>query len=179
MTETTIDLLLGSKFQSKRTREDAAVTKHIFAVAGLTSSNVMFLGYDIASSVNSESEIIKALAIKDYLSRNFTYTLMPPEVPEGRDFVDYFLQTRRGYCSYFATAMVVLARTIDIPARYCEGFLLTDAPHKDSVYTVTGKQAHAWAELYFEGIGWIPFDANPLKTGANKAYLAIINSSRA
>jgi transglutaminase-like putative cysteine protease len=163
LTETTIDLLLEleASVEEEPLEKMQQLRNTYLQLPDSLPSNVMVLGYDIASSVNSESEIIKALAIKDYLSRNFTYTLMPPEVPEGRDFVDYFLQTRRGYCSYFATAMVVLARTIDIPARYCEGFLLTDAPHKDSVYTVTGKQAHAWAELYFEGIGWIPFDATP------------------
>ena len=126
-------------------------------------SYIQVLGNDLATAAKSDSESEQAMAIKEYLSENFTYTLSPPQVPEDRDFVDYFLETRRGYCSYFASAMVVLARTIDIPARYCEGFILTNAPQADFVYTVTGKQAHAWAELYFEGIGWIPFDATPLR----------------
>lgn len=125
-------------------------------------ASVWALGNTLAQSADSESKFLQAVAIKDYLTENFTYTLSPPNVPEDSDFVEYFLKTRRGYCTYYATAMVVLARTAGIPARYCEGFLLTNAPHEDFVYTVTGEQAHAWAELYFEGIGWIPFDATPI-----------------
>jgi transglutaminase-like putative cysteine protease len=123
---------------------------------------VWALGNKLALSAESESKFLQAMAIKDYLTENFTYTLSPSYVPDDRDFVDYFLETRSGYCTYYATAMVVLARTAGIPARYCEGFMLTNAPHTDFVYTVTGERAHAWAELYFEGIGWIPFDATPI-----------------
>lgn len=116
----------------------------------------------IASSAESDSPFLRAMAIKNYLMTNFTYTLSPSPVPENRDFVDYFLQTGKGYCTYFASAMAVMARAIGIPARYTEGFLLTNLGHDDNVYNVTGEQAHAWAELYFEGIGWIPFDSTPI-----------------
>jgi len=123
---------------------------------------VWALGNKLAQSAGSDSKFMQAIAIKEYLTENFTYTLNPPEVPKDSDFVEYFLKTRMGYCTYYASAMAVLARTAGIPARYCEGFLLTNAPHEDFVYTVTGERAHAWAELYFEGIGWIPFDATPI-----------------
>ena len=125
-------------------------------------ASVRSVAQELASSAGSNSPFLRALAIRQYFLDNFTYTLKPSIVPKDRDFVEYFLETKEGYCSYYATAMVVLARAAGIPARYCEGFLLTNHEHQNYLYTVTGKDAHAWAELYFEGIGWIPFDSTPI-----------------
>jgi hypothetical protein len=124
--------------------------------------------YTLAASITQDAEnsYRKALAIKDYLAKNYRYTLTPNVPPENADFVSYFLlQDRNGYCTYFASAMTVLARIAGIPARYIEGYLLPEKS-KD-MYVVRGKNAHAWAELYFEGIGWIPFDATPTGGGAS------------
>jgi hypothetical protein len=72
--------------------------------------------------------------------------------------VDQFLfEEKEGYCTYFATSMVVLARSIGIPARYAEGFVLP-TQKEGSNFVVTNEHAHAWPELYFEGIGWISFE---------------------
>jgi transglutaminase-like putative cysteine protease len=104
----------------------------------------------------------KAVAIRDFLMKYARYTLEPPEPPEGVDFVSYFLDhDREGYCTYFASAMAVMARIAGIPSRYVEGYMLPDKLAGSAAYKVQGKNAHAWAELYFEGIGWIPFDATP------------------
>ena len=102
---------------------------------------------------------MKAVALKNYLGE-FSYTLSPSIIPEDKELVEYFLETKEGYCVYYASAMVVMARTIGIPARYVQGFQVPIHPYGKSVY-LTGENAHAWAELYFEGIGWIPFDATP------------------
>jgi transglutaminase-like putative cysteine protease len=118
--------------------------------------------YTLAASITQGGENIyrKALAIKDYLAKNYHYTLTPNVPPENADFVSYFLlQDGNGYCTYFASAMTVLARITGIPARYVEGYMLPE--RSKDMYVVRGKNAHAWAELYFEGIGWIPFDATP------------------
>ena len=95
-------------------------------------------------------------ALQEFLIR-FPYTLSPNRVPRDRDFVDYFLfDGQEGYCVYYATAMVVMSRAIGIPARYAEGFLLP--AHRDpetGLFTITNRNAHAWAEIYFEGFGWL------------------------
>lgn len=90
----------------------------------------------------------KAKAIEKYLRENYKYTLTPSEVPEGAEFVDYFLfEVKEGYCTYFATAMSVLLRASDIPCRYVEGFL---AKHENSfIRNVRGTDAHAWVEVNF------------------------------
>ncbi|MFO7636830.1 MAG: transglutaminase domain-containing protein [Clostridia bacterium] len=108
------------------------------------------------------SDYDKVKAIEDFLKQNYLYTLSPDDTPEGRDFVDYFLfDIKNGYCTYYATAMAVLVRGIGLPARYVEGFVLPFSPVAFGQYQVTGKQAHAWTEVYFEGVGWVPFEPTP------------------
>ena len=58
--------------------------------------------------------------------------------------------------------MTVLLRSIGIPARYVEGYMLPPEPIKDNTYEVTNENAHAWVEVYFEGLGWIPFEPTSL-----------------
>jgi len=100
----------------------------------------------------------KAKAIETYLSRNYPYTLVPGNPPRSKDFVDYFLfEGKKGYCTYYASAMTVLLRCIDIPARYVEGYILPPDT-KEGVYQVTNQQAHSWVEVYFNDYGWIPFE---------------------
>ena len=116
--------------------------------------------YAFQLTLEQDTPYKKAYAIMERLRRDYTYNLDVPYVPRYAELVEWFMETREGYCTYFATAMTVLARTAGIPARYVEGFSLYNlSPDKNGVYTVTGAQAHAWCEVYLEGIGWIPFDA--------------------
>jgi hypothetical protein len=75
------------------------------------------------------------------------------------DPITHFLKTRTGYCVQFATGMVMLARASGIPARMAIGFL--PGTLDKGVYTVRAADAHAWPELYFEGIGWLRFEPTP------------------
>lgn len=122
--------------------------------------------YDQAETIVHEarSPYQKALALENFLSKNFRYTLKPEHDWETVDFVDGFLQSGEGYCVHFASAMVVLARTQGIPARYVEGFALKplrEDQGNNKRWLADGTGAHAWAELYFEGIGWLTFDPTP------------------
>lgn len=114
--------------------------------------------YGIIASAQTPYE--RACAIMRHLQRYYRYTLEPETPPENQDFVTYFLYVgREGYCTYFASAMTVLCRMAGLPARYVEGFYAK--PGADGFAYVTGKNAHAWTEVYFEGFGWVPFDATP------------------
>ena len=102
----------------------------------------------------------KALAIQGYLMRNYRYTLDVVPQPENLDFVSSFLlNTKEGYCTYFASAMTVLCRMAGLPARYVEGYLAE--PDENGHAYVTGLNGHAWTEVYFSGFGWLTFDATP------------------
>ena len=107
-----------------------------------------------------ETPYEKVRAIEAYLAGNYTYTLTPGEPRRNQDFVDQFLfENQEGYCTYFATAMAVLTRSIGIPSRYVEGYVMPSEPTEgEQYYRVTSKQAHAWVEVYFEGIGWLMFE---------------------
>ena len=118
--------------------------------------------YQLADSLvqDQPTPYRKALAIQDHLMNHYAYTLDVEYPPQGQDFVSYFLlDSRQGYCSYFASAMAVMARMAGLPSRYVEGYLV---PVRDGGATVvTGKNAHAWVEIYFEGAGWISFNPTP------------------
>jgi transglutaminase-like putative cysteine protease len=107
-----------------------------------------------------DNDYDKAKAIQSYLSR-FEYTLSPGETPLESEFVDHFIfEQEKGYCVHFATAFSVMSRLAGIPSRYCEGYIVPGSASGD-VYTITNMQAHAWTELYFEGVGWVRFEPTP------------------
>lgn len=116
------------------------------------------LAEEITAGLNSDYQ--KLQAIEAYLQANYAYTLTPGMVPQGRDFVDYFLfDSKQGYCTYFATSMAVLARCVGIPTRYVQGFAARlDRSVGDGEYEVRNNEAHSWPEAYLEGVGWVQFE---------------------
>ena len=116
----------------------------------------------LAQDITADEEYVlaKAQAIEDYFKHNqFIYDKKNITLPaEDQDYVDQFLfETKRGYCDNFSTAMVVMLRSIGIPARWTKGFApgyLNDAGQ----YEITNNEAHSWVEAYIPGIGWLPFE---------------------
>jgi len=117
---------------------------------------------------NTQTPLEKVFAIREDLLTNFTYSLDVDVPPQDSDFIEHFLATKTGYCTYFASAMTVMAQINGIPARYVEGFVVdvpdTSTKEKPGSVTVTGKNGHAWCEVYINGIGWIPIDATASST---------------
>jgi transglutaminase-like putative cysteine protease len=91
----------------------------------------------------------------------FTYSLDNPPVPNNVDAVAWLLQTRQGYCTYYATAMTIMARQLGIPTRVVNGFSLGHLDSQRKVWAVDGSDAHSWVQAYFPGFGWINFDPTP------------------
>lgn len=103
----------------------------------------------------------QALAIEDYLRATYPYILDTPPTPRGGDFVDYFLfDLKQGYCTYYSSAMVVMLRSLSIPARWVQGFVISPITGSGA-YEVSNDDAHAWVEAYFPGYGWLTFDPTP------------------
>jgi len=127
----------------------------------------------------------KAQAIQSFLAANYTYATNALAAPSDKDAVTYFLlDSKRGYCDIFASAMVVMARQAGIPARWATGFAPGEYDPDDGVYHVKSKDRHAWAELYFPGYGWIPFDVAADQQGVSwlanvKEYWAMFAADRA
>lgn len=122
--------------------------------------------------------------VTKYLAENERYSLTPGKVPEGEDFIDYFLfESHKGYCAHFASAAVMLLRYYGVPARYVEGYIVTqndltngiegneskiinyDSEFNKTEMTTLSKtieihdtNAHAWVEIYLDGVGWLPIE---------------------
>ncbi|NLL96106.1 MAG: DUF4129 domain-containing protein [Clostridiaceae bacterium] len=143
-------------------------SKEIYSIYTLLPDNIPAriseLAHEITKGLRNDYE--KTVAIEKYLRQNHTYTLSPENVPLDRDFVDYFLfDKKEGYCTYYATSMAVMLRTLGIPSRYVEGYVLPPERTSDDVYTVTNNNAHAWVEVYFEGFGWLVFEPTTIYAG--------------
>lgn len=129
----------------------------------LTSLSPKALTYLHQITGEKPTTIQKLRAIEKELS-SYTYAKTPGKLPDSinnpEEFLDYFLfDSQKGYCSYFATAFVLMARAEGIPARYVEGFCIPAT--KNRTVSVTADMAHAWPEVYLDGIGWIPFEPTP------------------
>ena len=108
----------------------------------------------------------RAEYIERYLRTNYTYTLDISAPPLGRDPVDYFLfDLGKGYCDYYASAMVVLARASGVPARLVVGYVGGTYDPAQAVYTVHEADAHSWVEVYFPTIGWVEFEPTASQPG--------------
>lgn len=109
-----------------------------------------------------------------YLNEHYTYDIHAGAVPEGEDFLRYFLEeSKTGYSTHFATAAVVMFRMCGVPARYVAGYaapaeLFTAQP--DGTYTAVlqADNSHAWAEVYEPGVGWKPVETTPGALGTKQ-----------
>ena len=114
---------------------------------------------------NEHDGVYMALShIRDVLKYQVSYTQTPDPAPDGTDPVRWFLtQSHEGNAVQYAAATVMALRAYGIPARYVEGYYLTASTlaDNDGTATLTGQDAHAWAEVYFDGVGWLPVDTMP------------------
>ena len=103
----------------------------------------------------------QAIALQDWFRSEFTYSL-EVEAGNGDDALVDFLDSREGYCEQFAGTYAAMARALGIPSRVAVGFTPGDAdPDDPDLYTVRGKHAHAWPELWFPDVGWVLFEPTP------------------
>ena len=100
----------------------------------------------------------QALALETYL-RTFPYQRTIPTPPAGEDLVDWFLfDLRTGYCTYYASAFVVMARSLGLPARLVVGYAQGQSLPEQGVRRFRESDAHAWPEVFFPQYGWIEFE---------------------
>lgn len=99
--------------------------------------------------------------VREILHSHAVYSTNPGVTPDGEDFNEYFLyEQKKGLCMHFASAGTLLFRMLGVPARYVEGYIV---PHLVGGRTneVLDSHAHAWVEIWKEGVGWIPIEVTP------------------
>ena len=191
-----MDNLLKNKVYTEFEDEYQKFVHRVYTVLPNGLNKAELLGISVEEDAATWEKIEE---VQECLSK-YEYSLAPGAMPEKADFVDYFLfENKKGYCVHFASAAVLLLRSLGVPARYAEGYLITESDIKNAqkagvtdlffrtakvfggVFdtsaawyndTVTRKRievkdynAHAWVEVYFDKIGWIPFEMTVGFTG--------------
>lgn len=120
------------------------------------------------------------LKIQNYFKKSYVYSLYCGTTPDDEDFVNYFIDTKKGFCAHFASTAVLILRSLGIPTRYVEGYVITsdmiakgDVVENRENYIVSDQEvnmsnaievkvpdnkAHAWIEVYKDGFGWVPYE---------------------
>jgi len=117
--------------------------------------------HDLARRITAgaESDYERVVALEEFLRSHYRYSLDSPVPPAGRDAVDHFLfDAKVGFCEQFASALAVMLRTLDIPARLVTGYAVGRRNVFTGYYDVRASDAHAWVEVWFPRAGWYEFD---------------------
>lgn len=127
------------------------------ALAGSPYAAVYGLARRLAAGAPDGYEV--AARTEAFLRRNYIYSLSPPA--SRYPIVTFLLKDRTGYCQQFSAAMALMLRMDGIPARIGAGFTAGTRNPSTGRFDVTGLDAHAWVEVFYEGIGWVPWDPTP------------------
>lgn len=120
-------------------------------------SEIRTLAEEITAGLETPYE--KAEAITSYLRKNIQYVSSLESAPSNVDPMEYMLfDTKKGFCYYYASAEILMLRSIGIPARLAVGFAEGEMDDRRTTFTVRRKDAHAWPEVYFTEYGWIEFE---------------------
>ncbi len=143
--------------------------------------------YENFKKTYNEKALSKVVSfVRGIVQKDTVYSLSPGVLPEGKDFVDYFLfENHKGYCTHYASSGAIIFRMLGIPARYVEGYVIKDTDYSDgkklgstgvqyrkgsesgikdkNIYELKIKDAnaHAWVEIYKDGFGWVPVEMTP------------------
>lgn len=180
------ELLAGDDEQDTFTR-----TKQKFFDMMTSSGDYLFggpgeLAPQYERYVNNMARSAIALEVRNQLFSNTSYNLYLDPLPAGTDPVQYFLETgKEGYCMHYASAATLILQKLGVPARYASGFVvkqglfikegggeitkkdLTQRNKNKYVATIKDHCAHAWVEIYMDGIGWVPFEMTPGYTSSD------------
>ncbi|MCY3779156.1 MAG: DUF3488 and transglutaminase-like domain-containing protein [Chloroflexi bacterium] len=126
---------------------------------GIPNARVLELARHIVGEAKADNPYDRAKAIETWLRQNIEYSESISAPPPNVDTVEWVLfDARQGYCTYYATSMIVMLRHLGIPARLAAGFSQGTYDSDSGQYIVREREAHTWVEVYFPGFGWIEFE---------------------
>lgn len=133
------------------------VTERYLQLPATITPRTRALAEQLAAGKETPYDVV--VAVTDYLRQNIEYSETIPSLPADQELVDWFLfDFKQGFCNYYATSEVVLLRAVGIPARLAVGYAQGRSVDGTNAYIVQQRDAHAWPEVYFPGIGWVEFE---------------------
>jgi transglutaminase-like putative cysteine protease len=141
-----------------------SIAGRYLGVPDMVGDDIVKLAANITSGVSTPYQ--KAVKLQDWFTEpgRFTYSLAAPPPRQNGAMRDFLFTGRTGYCEQFASTMALLARIVGIPARVGMGYT-AGSQQADGTWLVRTKDAHAWPELYFTGVGWLRFEPTPSGDG--------------
>jgi len=121
--------------------------------------------------IGADSGFQAAIDLQNYFRDNFQYSLDAPRLGGERSHVE-FIERRSGYCEQFSSTFAAMARAIGLPARVAVGFT-PGATDGGGTFTVRGQHAHAWPEVWFDGVGWLMFEPTPGRGAPDRDYTGV------
>ncbi|MGL1893877.1 MAG: transglutaminase-like domain-containing protein [Spirochaetaceae bacterium] len=167
-----------SNLTRELSKEDVFVVLELYTKIPENFDLIKDLAKNITEGIDNKYD--QALAIERFLRANYTYNTKTEELKQGVDpILNFLFNNKEGFCQHFASAFILLTRSLDIPSRYVSGFYVNpfEPPvvdtsnytyRSDGYASVYDSDAHTWPEVYFPEIGWIMFEPTP---GRN--YLAL------
>ena len=118
---------------------------------------------EVEAAYHPQTDYDRVLACMQYLDdpQRFTYTLDLPDYGDADPVAGFLVQTHRGSCEQFATALALMLRTWQVPTRLVVGYKDGQYDPVEKSYLFRDRDAHAWVEVYFTGLGWVQFDPTP------------------
>ncbi|MHB0989392.1 MAG: transglutaminase-like domain-containing protein [Bellilinea sp.] len=137
-------------------------------------ASISNLALEITSGI--ENPYDKVVAVTNWLRENIEYNQILPQVPQGADPIEWMLfEQKQAFCNYYATAEILMLRSLGIPARWVVGYAQGEYDPNARVYIVRERDSHAWPEVFFPEYGWVEFEPTASlsvitrPTGANGA----------
>lgn len=116
---------------------------------------------DLAITITDgkQTQYDQVMAITSYLRKSITYQTVIPNPPANRDPIDWFLfDYKKGFCNYYASAEVLMLRSIGIPARLAVGYAEGTSDQSEVTFKIKQHDSHAWPEVFFTNAGWVEFE---------------------
>lgn len=114
----------------------------------------------------------KVVALRDYIEHECVYSTRTPAISSREDAAAFFVtRSKTGACDLFATGLAVMCRIAGVPARVATGFITGAWQEDKQAFVPLQRDAHAWAEIYFPGVGWVPFDAAAERVASGEEYV--------
>jgi transglutaminase-like putative cysteine protease len=152
----------ADEIRSAGTDYEDWVRQRYLSIPATVPQSVRDLAVKVLTDAGATTPYDMAKALESYLRKNYQYNINIPQPPAGIDRVEWFLfQGKEGYCEYYASAMIVMLRSLGVPSRMATGYAPGTYDSKSQSYIVRESAAHAWPEVYFPGYGWEEFEPTP------------------